>query len=183
MCRVQPPGAVYVYGGVMTNMGKMSGLLMAAVLLAGCSQQASAPSAVTVTLPAVTVTALPSPAAAPKAPTSAPPVVPANPVPILAKIKGCVIPDGTTAGLTDIAGDRYATCKLGKDGNGGEVMVRTYPGDPRVLDPKMRSDDSQAFIIGSTFVAIVRAPGGLTSSKMPLAEIAAQVGGTVLPPT
>lgn len=164
----------------MTNMGKMSGLLMAAVLLAGCSQQASAPPAVTVTLPAVTVTALTSPKAAT---TSATPVVPANPVPILAKITGCVVADGTIAGLTDINGNRYAACKLGKDGKGGEVDVRTYPGDPRVLDPRMSSDDSRGVIIGPTFTATVIAPGGLTSSRMPLAEIAAQVGGTVLPPT
>ncbi len=164
----------------MTNMGKASGLLMAAVLLAGCSQQAGAPpAAATVTLPAVTVTALPSPKAAT---TSTPPVVPANPVPILEKINGCVVADGTIAGLTDINGNRYATCKLGKDGKGGEVAVHTYPGDPRVFSPRMSSDDSRGVIIGPTFTATVIAPGGLTSSKMPLAEIAAQVGGTVLPP-
>lgn len=69
----------------------------------------------------------------------------------------------------------------GTDGKGGEVLVRTYPGDPPVLDQKMRSDDSQALIFGSTFVAIVRPPYGLTSSKMSLTDIAAQVGGTVLP--
>jgi len=104
-----------------------------------------------------------------------------KPVPILAQSKGCVVADGTNTGFTDIVGDRYATCKLDTDGKGGEVLVRTYPGDPRVLDQKMRSDDSQALIFGSTFVAIVRPPYGLTSSKMSLTDIAAQVGGTVLP--
>lgn len=154
------------------GLGSLARVACLGVLAGGSGQGAAV--AVTATATAtVTVTVVPTPSA-----TSATSAVPSNPVPILAKIKGCVVADGTITGLTDIVGDRYATCKLG---TGGEVLVRTYPGDPRVLDPKMRSDDSQASIIGSTFVAIVRPPYGLTSSKMPLADIAAQVGGTVLP--
>ena len=39
-----------------------------------------------------------------------------------------MIADGTTTGLTDIGGNRYATCKLG--GKGGEALCVRMPTRP-----------------------------------------------------
>lgn len=161
-----------------------AGLLAATAVLGGCSGEAAGKRPATVTVPVTvpvtaspaTVTALPSPAATPDAvqPTTRP--VPANPVPILAKIKGCVIPADTKVGLTDIRGDRYAGCDL----SGVAIDVRTFPGDPKVVSPDwLRSDDGRRVIVGSDFTVVASAaPSSL--AKIHLEEIAAEVGGTVL---
>ncbi len=159
-----------------------AGLLAATAVSGGCSGEAAGkrPATVTVTVPVTaspaTVTALPSPAATFDAvqPTTRP--VPANPVPILAKIKGCVIPADTKVGLTDIQGDRYAGCDL----SGVAIEVRTFPGDPKVVSPDwLRSDDGRRVIVGRDFTVVASAaPSSL--AKIHLEEIAAEVGGTVL---
>lgn len=138
----------------------------------------ASPATVTVTVPAspATVTALP------QRPASTTRPVPANPVLVLEKVKGCVLPADTKTGLTDINGNRYAGCDLnGKPGYGLSVDVRTYPGDPKVLDPHpLRSDDSKQIITGPDFILVVSGNPKLLAKVNP-AEIAAQVGGTLVP--
>jgi len=101
---------------------------------------------------------------------------------ILEKIKGCVIPADTKTGLTDINGRRYATCDLnGGPGYGVSVFAKTYPGDPKVLDPgPWRSDDGKQIILGPDFEVVASANPKLLVKINP-AEIAAQVGGTLVP--
>jgi len=166
-----------------------AGLLAATAVLGGCSGEAAGKRPATATVPAVTtvtvtavpespatVTALPSPPAVTARP------VPANPVPILAKIKGCVLEADTKVGLTDISGNRYATCKIKVDRGGVSIDARTFPGDPRVVSPNWlaRSDDGWRVIVGADFTVVASAdPGDL--AKIRLDEIAAEVGGTLLP--
>lgn len=104
---------------------------------------------------------------------------------ILEKVKGCVIPGDTKTGDTDINGNRFALCNLTRSINNVPnkipVSVKTYPGDPKVLDPHpLRSDDSKQIITGPDFVLVAYADPRLLA-QVNAAEIAAQVGGTLVP--
>ena len=160
-------------------------VVLVAIPLAGCSSQApspSAPATVTVTAAAPPVSGTTS-APVVSAPSVTTPVEPANPVPILGKIVGCVIGPDVVAGSHDIDGNRYADCKLSLPaGQHAAVTVRTYPSDPRVVEARtIRSDDTTKTVTGPTFVVKVTPDTASHITEAGMAAIAAQVGGTVVP--
>lgn len=86
--------------------------------------------------------------------------------------------------MTAIDGDRFASCALNKWAGSGayaEVTVFTSSGEPKPRPTPLRSDDSTQFIVGPDFVVRVSEAIGVPASKVHPEEIAAQVGGTLLP--
>jgi len=131
---------------------------------------------------------------------------PANPVPIVKKIKGCVLDEGTEVGEHDVWGNRFASCSFmdngltdengnAKGGNGKSepgtsgtgVTARTYPGDPRQLETNpqfLKSDDGTKRIIGKDFVVTITGIWTAYSKHLgpkEIEEIARQVGGEYIP--
>lgn len=155
----------------------IAGLLLS---LVACSSQ-----------PAVTVTVTAPPAAAaPVEPSAAPSYIgPRNPVTLLKQIPNCEFAEGVVAGQYDISGNRFADCTIGDTGQKGHVVsLRTYPGDPKVLDPyphlNLRSDDRSAVIIGDDFVAKVSAIyAGDKLDRTVAAEVKRAVGGEIVEPS
>jgi hypothetical protein len=163
-----------------------------ALSMVGCGTTQKAGTTSTAEKPTVTVTLTTPEPVTPRAPV--------NPVPILKKIKGCVVKPEVVAGETDIYGNRYAVCNfmdavdaegnvMGK-GVGTEVEVRTFPGDPRTAVPvdPYRSDDNTKYIIGKDFVVTITNVGKVTGyvelTPSPLADpnkIASEVGGELKP--
>lgn len=151
------------------------------VSLTACSGQSQPATTATITVTS-TVTAPPSTVTAPPAvPTY---IRPRNPVEILKMIPNCELEEGVVEGNTDINGNRYSNCTIGKTGNSGhEVSVRTYPGDPRLLDQQNAKywsrDDTSATIIGDDFVLMVQAIYVGDLLEIDPAEIQKLVGGEV----
>lgn len=129
-------------------------------------------------------------------PTAAPEPVesdapePRNPVDLLKQLGDPDCKTQAEAGEVDVNGNWYASCKwMDNSGTGGtELTVRTYPGDPLELDPNprpFRSSDSNRFIIGSDFVAMITGDWTAYSkrfTKERLTAIADKLGGEYLPP-
>ena len=114
------------------------------------------------------------------------PAEPANPVPILQKIKGCVIDEGTEVGDHDVAGNRYASCSFmdNADTPGTSVTVRTYPGDPMEWHPmpdQLQSDDSNKVILANDFTVVITGDWQSYSRDVDPETIAKLVGGTFQP--
>lgn len=133
----------------------------------------------------VTVTAEQSVASEPEAtePEVELPAEPANPVPLLKKVKGCVLEAGTESGDRDMNGNRFASCSFMDNSGtpGTTVTVRTFPGDPQqyAIDPEqLKSDDSNKVIIGKDFTAVITGDWSSYSSEVDPKVIAKQVGGT-----
>ena len=168
------------------------GFFAAAALLTGCGGSGNA-------APTVTVTAPPAAGATPASPTPDPsasspdataepegegavPSEPRNPVPILKKVRGCVLAADTEVGETDIYGNRYAGCDfLDNSGTPGtSVIVRTYPGDPRQWEStpdNLRTDDSHKIIVGEDFVLTITGDFSDYSRHISSKAVAKQVGG------
>lgn len=111
---------------------------------------------------------------------------PANPVPILKKVKGCIIEDGTEVGEHDVYGNRYVSCSFmdNADTPGTRVTVRTYPGDPKQWDPmpeNLKSDDSSKVILGDDFMVVLTGDWSDYSRDVNPKTIAKLVGGTYQP--
>lgn len=111
---------------------------------------------------------------------------PRNPVDILKQIPNCELEEGVVLGETDVYGNRYAKCRISDNGQGGhEINVRTYPGDPKVLDTRnvqyWARNDSRATIIGDDFVLTVSAFYMGDKLKIDPAEIQKIVGGEIQP--
>lgn len=103
---------------------------------------------------------------------------PANPVPIMAKIKGCVFGANVTSGSADVNGNRFASCDLNpkSEDSQAQVMVKTYAGTPPVSAP----DDSTRYVVGPDFKVSVTGDFGSYSANVDLQAIAAQVGGKLV---
>jgi hypothetical protein len=112
-------------------------------------------------------------------------VEPANPVLILKKIPNCILDAGTSVGMHDIDGNRYVSCSfLDNSGTPGTaITARTYPGDPKQLDPKnLISDDSHKQIVGSDFIVSITGDWSSYSSGVDPKNIATVVGGEFTAP-
>ena len=143
------------------------------VALTGC---AAAPNPVT------TVTVVPVIAA----PDSTPSVEPRNPVDIVKLIDGCQTDESAELGKTALDGSRYAECHWNDNADntpGTEVVLYTYPGNPRDFGHEvMTPDDNHRVIVGPDFVVSITGDWGkdgyskhLTKAK--LKSIADKVGG------
>jgi hypothetical protein len=148
----------------------------------GCAGSDSPSAGATVTA-TVSVTRSPSDLAEGAESEGEVPAEPANPVPVLRKVKGCVIEDGTEVGDHDIAGNRYASCSFMDNAGtpGTSVTVRTYPGDPMQWHPmpdQLKSDDSTKVIMGDDFTVVITGDWQSYSRDVDPNAIAKLVGGT-----
>ena len=144
------------------------------VALTGC---AAAPSPVT------TVTVVPVIAA----PDSTPSVEPRNPVELIKQIDGCQTDESAELGKTALDGSRYAECHWNdmSGSSGTEVVLYTYPGNPRDFGHEvMTPDDNHRVIIGPDFVVSITGDWSkdgyskhLTKEKVK--AIAGKLGGEV----
>ena len=145
------------------------------VALTGC---ATAPSPVT------TVTVVPVIAA----PDSTPSVEPRNPVELIKQIDGCQTDESAELGKTALDGTLYAECYWNDNADntpGTEVVLYTYPGNPRDFGHEvMTPDDNHRVIIGPDFVVSITGDWSkdgyskhLTKEKVK--SIADKVGGEV----
>lgn len=165
-----------VIGSLALSVGGMS-----LAILSACSAPANPGATITVT---ETVTS--SPGAEDLGMSGEAPKEPANPVPLLERVQGCIPEGGTEVGDHDINGNRYASCSFLDNGGtpGTAVTVRTYPGDPRTWDPmpeQLTSDDSNKVIVGDDFVVVITGDWDEYSQNVDPADIADQVGGTLVP--
>lgn len=111
-----------------------------------------------------------------KTPSSAP-----NPVAMLKKLVGCVLPAGSSVGETDMDGNRYASCYY-MDNAGSEgtnVTVYTSAGPPTAT---LQNDDSHKVIVGSHFIAGVTGDWSAYSSTFDVDSVAQSLGGKVIAP-
>ena len=145
------------------------------VALTGC---AAAPSPVT------TVTVVPVIAA----PDSTPSVEARNPVELAKKIDGCELGEDASVGIRSGDGSRHVDCYWYDNAGslGTNVVVYTYPGDPRDLEGAqlLTPDDSHRVIVGPDFVVSITGDWSkdgyskhLTKEK--LKAIADKLGGEV----
>ena len=146
------------------------------VALTGC---AAAPSPVT------TVTVVPVIAA----PESTQTVEPRNPVELIKQIDGCQTDESAELGKTALDGTLYAECYWNDNADntpGTEVVLYTYPGNPRDFGHEvMTPDDNHRVIIGPDFVVSITGDWSkdgyskhLTKEKVK--AIADKVGGEVV---
>ena len=118
-------------------------------------------------------------------PSESSPTGPANPVPILKKITGCILEAGAKNGRPDVFGGRFSSCYFMDNGDhsqGTDVTIYAYPGDPKQFNSKLTTpSDGTAIILGSDFAVIITYIAGDTSSPaVDLSQIATQVGGQVI---
>jgi hypothetical protein len=112
-----------------------------------------------------------------------------NPVDILRKVRGCVIPAGTVSGSHDLMGERYASCdfmnngNVQADGSGGTAGtgVTVYTGVLAANRPADVSDDNHQVITGFDFVLILTQPPGGYNVPVDPQTVASEVGGTYTP--
>lgn len=111
---------------------------------------------------------------------------PSNPVDVLQKIDGCVIPSGTEVGEPDIDGNLYASCDFLDNGGseGTRFTVRTYGADPREVETadQLQSDDSHKKIIGNDWILTITGDWSAYSAHVDPEAIAEMVGGEYLGP-
>ena len=145
------------------------------VALTGC---ATAPSPVT------TVTVVPVIAA----PESTQTAEPRNPVELVKQIDGCQTDESAELGKTALDGTLYAECYWNDnaDTRGTEVVLYTYPGDPRDFGHEvMTPDDNHRVIVGPDFVVSITgdwSKGGYSKhlTKEKVKAIADKLGGEVV---
>lgn len=131
----------------MKNIGGVASVAALSVIaLSACSATASP--TVTVTVTNYVPVPLPNPS-----PTGTPPEA-RNPVELLKRVPGCVIPEGTEVGVFSGGGSRSASCDF-MDNDGGSrgttLQIMTLAGEKP--GSQIRSDDSHRKIVGDDFVA------------------------------
>lgn len=156
-----------------------------AVGLAGCGGGgASASSTATVTQTATVTATVTAAAHTPShEPTSTQAAV--NPVDLLKKLRGCVLPKGATVGNADIDGNMYASCYyMDNEGSEGtDVTLRVVGHTPTSKDMggESHGDDSHKLIVGATWYAVVTGDWAAYSQHIDPAVVAKTLGGRFIP--
>lgn len=102
-----------------------------------------------------------------------------NPVQILQKLDGCVLPAGAVQGDTDMNGDRMAECSYQDNQGTDGTSVTVYTNTSKPDLPGITADDSHKIITGKDFVLEITGDWSAYSAHIDPAQIAKQVGGSV----
>jgi len=146
------------------SVGVLPAVVVVGVLLSACGSSAQS---------GTTPSVVPSSMRAASAP---------NPVTMLKKLDGCVLPAGSSVGETDMDGNRYASCDYMDNGGSAGTNVTVYTSAAGAPLAQLPNDDSHKVIVGSHFIAGVTGDWSAYSSTFDVDSVAQSLGGKVVAP-